>query len=140
MLIRIRIDRGPGAGTTEWARVIDGALWFEYLVALLRHRSIVTMNGRFVRMPLLGSWKSRLSAEPGPSYPAYGVPGNRKGGGTTTVGAVERAVHVVNWRKDPRHAGDYSDRCATQNPAKTRMFSPPTASARSHPVGELSAP
>lgn len=23
----IRIDRGPGAGTTEWARVIDGALW-----------------------------------------------------------------------------------------------------------------
>ena len=54
------------------------------------------MNGRFVRMPLLGSWKSRLSAEPGPSYPAYGVPGNRKGGGTTTVGSGP--VGYQEWR------------------------------------------
>jgi len=59
------------------------------------------MNGRFVRMPLLGSWKSGLSAEPGPSHPVYGVPGNRKGGGTTTVGtalAVECAIAVEGFQ------------------------------------------
>jgi len=46
--------------------------------------------------------RRELSAEPGPSYPAYGVPSNRKGGGTTTVG---RSGHR-RYRAPARRAGE----------------------------------